>query len=506
MTINVVFISFIFYGAFFYKMCYSIKQKETTLIANKLGILKELKTIENKKVKIKRETFSSGIAVFFATLSSAVGLGNIWKFPSMVGTNGGGAFILVYLISVLLVSLPVMISEFYIGRSSRSNTVGAFDKLRAPKFFRIVGYLGVISTSLILFFYSAVAGWVYSYLFRAIRGDFKKLSSIPMDQATEEIVAIFNTTVAGKISPMIWQLIPILFVTIVIIAGVKKGIEKVTKTSMPILFTLIIVTCVLALRLEGASQGINFLLRVDLKAITPGMILAALGLAFFKLSIGVGTMITYGSYITDDNNMIGNAFKVMLSDTLVSVTVGLAIFPAVFTFGLEPTEGPALLFNTIPLVFSRIPFGNLLVIIFFLLTSLAATMSMLSLVEVPVAFLSEEFNVNRKTAVISIMTIAAIVGVLTVHPGSFFGNVQLLGLSFFDLFDYISSNILMPVTGLLIIIFVGYFTSKSALVKELSNNYSLKNNLPIKIFYLLTKYVAPLLILIVFLNSLGLLG
>lgn len=469
-------------------------------------ILKEMKNIEKNKVQKKRETFSSGIAVFFATLSSAVGLGNIWKFPSMVGTNGGGAFILVYLVAVLLVSLPVMISEFYIGRRSRRNTVGAFDKLNAPPFFKIVGYLGVISTSLILFFYSAVSGWVYSYLFKAIKGDFKELGSLTMDQATDKITKAFDTTIGGNISPMLWQLIPILFVTIIIIAGVKQGIEKVTKTSMPILFLLIIITCVIALSLDGASQGIDFLLKIDLSTITPSMVLAALGLAFFKLSIGVGTMITYGSYITDDNSMIGNAFKVMLSDTLVSITVGLAIFPAVFTFGLEPTEGPALLFNTIPLVFSRIPFGNLLIIIFFLLTSLAATMSMLSLVEVPVAFLIEEVNIKRKTAVIFIMSITAIVGVLTVHPQSILGNIKVLGLSFFDLFDYISSNILMPVTGLLIIIFVGYFTRKSDIYNELSNNHSLRNKWTIRIFYLLAKYLAPILILIVFLNSLGLLG
>lgn len=460
---------------------------------------------ETNNVIDNRETFSSGIAVFFATLSSAVGLGNIWKFPSMVGTNGGGAFILIYLISVLLVSVPVMISEFYIGRRSRSNPVGAFEKLKAPTFFKVVGYLGVIATFFIMFFYSAVAGWVYSYLFKAIKGDFLDISSLPINEAADIIVNLYNSTVSGSISPMIWQLVPILFVTIILIAGVKNGIEKVTKTSMPILFLLIIVTCVVALNLDGAKEGVDFLFRVDFSTITPSMILAALGLAFFKVSIGVGTMITYGSYITEDNNMINNAFKVVLSDTLVSITVGLAIFPVVFTFGLEPTSGPALLFNTIPLVFSRIPFGNLLIIIFFLLTSLAATMAMLSLVEVPVAFLTEEFDLKRKTAVISTMAIISIVGVLTVHPESIFGNTQLFGMSLFNFFDFVSSNILMPINGSLIIIFLGYFTAKSDLVKELSNDYSLANNRMISIYYFLTKYIALFLIIIVFLNSLGIL-
>ena len=469
---------------------------------------KEMKKIRKKEannVNDNRETFSSGIAVFFATLSSAVGLGNIWKFPSMVGSNGGGAFILVYLISVLLISVPVMISEFYIGRKSRSNPVGAFEKLKAPKFFKVVGYLGVIATFFIMFFYSAVAGWVYSYLFKAIKGDFLDISSLPMNEATNIILNIFDSTVSSPLSPMIWQLIPILFVTIILIAGVKNGIEKMTKTSMPILFLLIIITCIVALTLEGAKDGIDFLLKVDLSAITPSMILAALGLAFFKVSIGVGTMITYGSYITEDNDMINNAFKVVVSDTLVSIAVGLAIFPVVFTFGLEPTSGPALLFNTIPLVFSRIPFGNLLIIIFFLLTSLAATMAMLSLVEVPVAFLTEEFKLNRKTAVISTMTLISIVGVLTVHPESIFGNTEVFGMSLFNFFDFVSSNILMPINGALVIIFLSFFTNKASIVKELSNNYSLENKKVISIYYFLTKYVALFLIIIVFLNSLGIL-
>lgn len=463
-----------------------------------------MKKIRRKNDRISdRETFSSGMAVFFATLSSAVGLGNIWKFPSMVGSNGGGVFIFVYLICVLLVSLPVMISEFYIGRKSRSNPVGAFEKLESPKFFKVVGYIGVIATFFIMFFYSSVAGWVYSYLFKAIKGDFLEIGTLPINEARDIIIALFDSTVSSSVSPMVWQLLPILLVTIIIIAGVKNGIEKMTKTSMPILFILVITTCLVALNLDGAKEGVDFLFKMDFSAITPSMILAALGLAFFKVSIGVGTMITYGSYITDDNNMINNAFNVVVSDTLVSITVGLAIFPVVFTFGLEPTSGPALLFNTIPLVFSRIPFGNLLIIIFFLLTSLAATMAMLSLVEVPVAFLTEEFSFDRKTAVISTMTFISIVGVLTVHPGSVFGGIELFGMSLFDFFDFISSNVLMPINGALVIIFVGYFTRKSHLVEELSNNSTLNNKSVISIYYFLTKYIALILIGIVFLNSLG---
>lgn len=461
--------------------------------------------MSNLNPETKRETFSSGLAVFFATLGSAVGLGNIWKFPYLVGVNGGGAFILVYLICVVLVGMPVAISEFYIGRRTRSNPIQAFDKLKASSFWKIVGYLGVITSIFVMLFYSSVAGWVYLYTFKAIKGDFSGIANLPIKEAGEFVTREFDIVVGGALSPMLWQLIVVTIVSIIIYAGVKKGIEKVTKTLMPVLFILIIVCAIRALTLEGARQGIDFLFSVNFSAITPAVLLSALGLAFFKLSIGMGTMMTYASYFTSDNNMPATSAKVALSDVGVSMLAGLAVFPVVFTFGLEPGNGPGLLFNTIPLVFSRIPFGNILLIAFFFLASIAATTAMTSMFAVPVSVLTESLNMKKGKAVLLTGGVVFLIGILTVHPSSLLGNVTILGKTFFDSFDYISSNLLMPIGGLLISIFVGYFVRKDDLVDELSNNGTLNNGSYLRLFRLLLKYITPILLVIIFLNSIGLL-
>lgn len=450
-----------------------------------------------------RETFSSGLAIFFATLGSAVGLGNIWKFPYLAGENGGGAFVLIYFISVLLIGIPVMVSEFYIGRKTRSNAVSAFTVLKASPLWKIIGYMGVVASLFIVFFYSSVAGWVYSYVFKAIKGDFSNLATLSIDHATEIVKNQFSATVEGSFSPILWQGIVLLVVSLILIAGVKNGIERITKTLMPVLFVLLIVCSVRALTLIGAKEGLRFLFKVDFSRVDSKVILSALGLAFFKLSLGMGTMITYGSYFTDDNNLIHTSAKVALSDTLVSILAGIAIFPVVFTFGLAPDSGPGLLFSTIPLVFSKIPFGNILLIAFFILTSIAATTAMISMVEVPVAFMSEVWNVKRKYSVMILAGIIFVVGILTVHPTSIFGNVIMFGKNFFNLFDFVSSNILLPMGGLLIAIFVGYFAGKVNISEELSNRQTLNNSKTIDIYYFVLRYVSPLLLLIVFLNSIG---
>lgn len=340
--------------------------------------------MENKK----RETFSSGLAVFFATLGSAIGLGNIWRFPYITGMNGGGGFLFIYILCILLVGIPIMISEFYIGRKTRSNAVGAFSKLNKSNF-KFIGLMGVLSAFLIMFFYSEVAGWVYSYVFKSLTGTFKNVST---DKAKE----IFDYTAGSLGYAFLWQVIVLIIVSAILIMGVKNGIEKVTKTLMPLLFILIIICDIRALTLSNSMEGIKFLFKIDFSKITKASILWALGLAFFKLSIGMGTMITYGSYFTEDNDMPSTAFKVAFSDLLVSLLAGVAIFPAVFTFNMEPTAGPGLLFQTLPMVFSKMPLGNVLLTIFFLLTSFAATTAMLSLVEVPVAYFSEELKMDRK--------------------------------------------------------------------------------------------------------------
>lgn len=455
------------------------------------------------QVNKKREGFSTGLAIFFATLGSAVGLGNIWKFPYLTGSNGGGAFVLIYFLCVLFVGVPVMLSEFYIGRRSRSNAVGAFDKLKAKPYWKTIGYFGVASAFLIMFYYSAVAGWVYSYVFKALIGVFASLGGQTAEQASKFVGDQFGATIGGAWAPFFWQFVVFAVVSTVLIAGVKKGIERVTKTLMPILFILLLICDVRALTLSGAGQGVNFLFHIDFSKITPAVVLTALGLAFFKLSIGMGAMITYGSYYTNNNNLIATSAKVALSDTVVSVLAGLAIFPVVFTFGMEPGAGTGLLFQTIPLVFSKMPLGNVLLVAFFFLTSIAATTAMISLVEVPVAFLSEQWKLTRSKAVLVTTGTMLVVGLLTVHPKSLLGSVTLFGKGLFDLFDYISSYLLMPIGGLLSALFVGYIVSKSDLWEELSNRASLNNKKLISFFRFALRYVTPVLVIVIFLSSIG---
>jgi NSS family neurotransmitter:Na+ symporter len=447
----------------------------------------------------KRETFSTGLGVFFATLGSAVGLGNIWKFPYLTGANGGAAFLMTYLICVIFIGVPIMIAEFYIGRKTRKNIIGAVSKLSTAGGWKSIGIFGIIAAYLVMFFYSAVAGWVYSYVMRAIKGDFNIISS-------ETAIETFNATVKGPMPPIVWQIIVILVVCLVIVLGVQKGIEKVTKRLMPVLLILILLCAIRAITLPGAGEGIKFLFTPNFKLITPEVILVALGLAFFKLSVGMGTMATYGSYFTENNNMIGTAFKVAASDTLVSILAGLAIFPAVFSYGMEPGSGPGLLFMTIPLVFSKIPFGGFLLVAFFLLASIAATTAMISMMEVPIAYYVEEKGMTRTKAVFINGAVIAIIGVLatlSAGEGSALVNVKLFGKTFFDTFDYLSSNILMPLGGLLIAIFVGYFNSRKNIEEELSNKGTLQNKVYISIFIFIIRYITPVLVLIVSLYSIG---
>ena len=341
----------------------------------------------------KREKFSSSLTVFFATLSSAVGLGNIWMFPYVVGQNGGAAFIIVYLGCVLLIGLPTLISEFIVGRGTRKNVCGAISKVTDKRRFKSIGYIAVLSTFCMLFFYTVVAGWVYSYVFKALFGVLKGVTA-------EEAAQIFNSTSLGPISPIIWQVIVLVVAGSILGMGVKSGIEKLTKVLMPILMGLLILCVLRSLTLPGAYSGIEFLLKPDFSKVTVSVILSALGLAFFKLSVGTGTMVTYGSYFTEDNNLIGTAGKVAIADTGVSLLAGLAIFPAVFSFGLAPTEGPGLLFNTVPLIFAKMPGGSILSIIFFGLAAMAATMATISLLEVLIALFTEELKISRKKSII----------------------------------------------------------------------------------------------------------
>lgn len=451
---------------------------------------------QSKQVKV-RDSFSSSIGVLAATLGSAVGLGNIWKFPSITGQNGGAAFILVYLICVLMVGLPVMIAELLIGRRTKSNAVGAFKQLEPKKPWYLIGSFGAISSFLIMAFYTDVAGWVYSYIFKSLSGSL--ISTNPNDTSK-----VFGDFVANPTASLFWQWVALVVVGIIIFAGVSKGIERITKTLMPVLFILLIICAGRALTLPGANEGLAFLFNPDFSKITGGVILAAMGLSFFKLSLGMGTMITYGSYMGDNENIPKTAVKVMLADTLVSILAGLAIFPAVFSFGFKPDSGPNLLFITIPTVFASMPFGKVFMVMFFILVSIAATTAMISLLEVPVAYLIEELKWSRKKATILSIIILALVGVTATLSTSVLADFKIFGKTFFDLYDYLTSNLIMPISGIAVAIYLGWKWGYKRIAAEIANHGEVKKEILIKVYVIILKFVAPIAITLVLLNGLGL--
>jgi NSS family neurotransmitter:Na+ symporter len=446
-----------------------------------------------------REAFATGLGVLAATLGSAVGLGNIWKFPSMTGTNGGATFILVYLLSTLLVGLPVMIAEISIGRAARADAITTLRKLapnRAPWW--LVGVAGVLAAFLILAFYTEVAGWVFAYIFKAISGQIVTTDPEVTSQA-------FAGLITSPAQSLIWQWVVLALIGGIIMLGVTKGIERTTKRLMPLLFLLLLVLVVRSLTLPGAGEGLAFLFKPDFSRLNADMVLAAMGLSFFKLSVGMGTMITYGSYFGKEQDIPKTTATVMLADLTVSMLAGIAIFPAVFTFGFEPTVGPSLLFITIPAIFASLPLGGVFVVLFFILAGIAATGAMLSLLEVPVAFLNERMGLSRWKATLATILPLALIGSTAALSNSLLADFKLFGMTMFDLFDFFTSNVLLPVGGLFLAMFIGWVWGKPALERELSNEGKLNNQKLISWFLVIVRFVTPVLILLILLRGLKIL-
>lgn len=448
--------------------------------------------------KVKRAGFTSGFGVLAATLGSAVGLGNIWKFPYLTGANGGAGFLLVYLLATLLIGLPVMIAEITLGRRAKENPISALLML-APKRqpWWLIGVAGLVASFLILAFYSEVVGWVFAYITKAIGGSI--LSSDP--HVTE---AAFGAMISDPLQSLLWQWFVLLFIGGILLLGVTKGIEALTKKLMPLLFLLLLLLCAVSLSLDKASEGLAFLFNPDFSKITASVVLTAMGLAFFKLSIGMGTMMTYGSYFRDDQNIPQTTLRVMAADLCVSMLAGIAIFPAVFTFGFTPSAGPALVFITIPAVFSQIPMGQWLMVAFFILAAVAATGAMLSLMEVPVLIFHERLGISRPKATLLTISLLALLGSCCALSNSTLAEFKLFGLNMFDLFDFVSSNILMPLGGIAIALFFGWSWGIEKFKLALSNGGQLSNEKTARIVFFLLRYVSPILILAVMLKGLKL--
>ena len=444
----------------------------------------------------KRDSFSGRFAVLVALIGSAVGLGNLWRFPYLVGTNGGAAFIIIYLFFVFVLCTPIVFSEFLMGRRTQANTFGAYKKLAPGTKWNWVGLIAVISALCVLAFYSVVGGWTIDYLIKSLTFKFTTA-----DQGT--LATMFRDSVSNVWEPIIYLVLFLGFTCIVVAKGIKGGIEKFSKMVMPLLFVLVVAIAVNSLLLPGSSKGVEFLFKPDFSKVTADTVLNALGQAFFSLSIGCGTIMTYASYVSKKENISITASLTSLFDTLFALIAGLAIMPAVFAYGISPSEGPGLVFITLPHIFAQMPGGSVIAIAFFVILFIAAVTSSISLLEVPVAYFKEEFNMSRGKSVIICFFFLLALGVLSSLSQGVLADVKIFGLNFFDLFDFMSANIFMTGGGLLLVLFVGWKLKKSDFMDEMSNGGTLKiKKWFLTTVYYIVKFVAPLVIITVMLANL----
>ena len=444
--------------------------------------------------KKKRDGFGTKLGIIAAAAGSAIGLGNIYRFPCELGNNGGAAFLLVYLAVVIILGIPVMLSELVIGRRSQSNSVGAFKALAPKTAWPIVGYMGVLCGFIIFAFYSTVSGWTLEYILKSVTNSFqgKDLATIEQDFTTFHDMGWRN---------VMWQAIFIFLTGFVVFKGVQNGIEKYAKILMPVLLLILVILGIRSMTLPGAKEGMNFLFKPDFSKITGKVLISALGQGFFSLSLGMGVLITYGSYVKKSDNLTSTAFSVVLADTVIALLAGIVIFPAAFSFGVNPQAGMGLVFNTIPMIFNQMVGGYWFCIIFFVLLAIAALTSTISLLEVVVAYITEELHMKRQWA-----TVVACVGTMLLGA---FASLSLMsdtpftigGKPVFDLMDFVSSNILLPVGGVFIVIFVGWYLGKTKFFEEVTNDGAIKSPMKSIIFFIV-RYLAPLAIAVIFISGL----
>lgn len=446
----------------------------------------------------ERANFGSKIGVILAAAGSAVGLGNIWRFPCLVGENGGAAFILVYIMCVMFLGVPVMMSEFLIGRRSRANAVEAYSRLAPGTPWIWLGITGVAAAFLILSYYGVVAGWTLEYTVASAIGELS---------GAKDYAVFFNDFVSNPWKPVIYMALFILITHIIVVRGVKDGIEKFSKIMMPMLLLIIIILAICSFTLPGAKDGLMFLLYPDFSKVTNKVILDAMGQAFFSMSIGMGCMCTYASYFSKDTNLMKTAVNVGTIDTFVALLAGFIIFPAVFSVpGLSANEGAGLVFITLPnvfnLVFQNLPLlGYIFSIMFYVLLVLAALTSTISLHEVSTAFLHERLKWTRKKAAWMVTGGCIFLGVFCALSFGLLSEVKLFSLTIFDLFDFVTAKLIMPLGGMFISIFTGWYLDRNLVRDEITNGGKLK--MPFFKFYIfLLKFVAPVGIGLIFINEL----
>ena len=449
--------------------------------------------------KNDRVNFGSKIGAILAAAGSAVGLGNIWRFPYEAGNHGGAAFILVYLACVFILGMPIMIAEFTVGRRAKASTGKAFGILAPGTQWKWLGRLGVLSGLLILGYYSVVAGWTLEYIITSLSNGFA-------GKGPEDYVAIFQNFSQDPVRPVVWCLVFLFLTHFVIVKGVKEGIEKSSKVMMPVLFILILVLAVCSMSLPNASKGLEFLLKPDFSKVNADVFLGAMGQAFFSLSLGMGCLSTYASYFGSDTQMGKTALSVGVIDTMVAILAGLIIFPAAFSVGIQPDAGPSLIFITLPNVFQQafggVPFlAMIFSLMFYVLLALAALTSTISLHEVVTAYLNEQFGISRGRAAVWVTGFCVVTGVLSSLSLGVWDD-KFFGLGFFDLLDFVTAKLMLPLSGLLVSLFVGWYLKRSLSYEELTN-YGLQKAPYFPIYMFILRYLAPIAIVLIFVNELG---
>lgn len=448
-----------------------------------------------------KTTFTSKLGVIAATVGSAVGLGTVWRFPYEVQNNGGSIFLVTYLVCVLLMGIPVMLAEFSLGRGSGSDSVGAFRRLTPGKPWWIIGATAVLASYLILIYYMVVAGWTLEYLWMSITNQlYAGIDTAP--NRTAVFSSIMNESLSTGWRPAFWTSVMILLNILVLLRGVKKGIERMANTLMPLLFVILVVFCCVALSLPNAMEGVDFFLRPDFSKMNPQVLISAVGQAFFSLSLGMGILITYSSYYPKTTKLARTSVTVSGLVFLVAVLMGLIIFPAVKSFGItSDTQGVTLIFVTLPEIFTQMPATQLWSILFFFLLVVAALTSTVSVAEVTIAFLAAKFRMHRKKACyVTLVPLFLLSSICAMSLGPL-SHLQILGKTIFDALDYLTSNIMLPVVAIFVCIYVGHVLPKSFLRDEMTNHGTMRSAVMPAILFII-RYIAPLLIAAVLINKL----
>ncbi|MGM7682924.1 sodium-dependent transporter [Cytobacillus sp. Hm23] len=443
---------------------------------------------------MKKEQWNSKLGFILAAAGSAIGLGAVWKFPYMAGTNGGGIFFLLFLLFTLLIGMPMLLAEFVIGKATGKNAISAFKQLAPRSLWYGIGYLGVIASFILLSFYSVVGGWIILYLIRSASG---RLSNLP----TESYGQLFDSIIASPLEATIAQFSFILLTILVVQGGIQKGIERASRVMMPALFLLFIILVFRSLTLDGAIEGVKFFLQPNVGEVTKETVFLALGQSLFSLSLGISIMVTYSSYLPKEENIVKSASWIVTLNIVISLLAGLAIFPAVFSLGFEPDTGPGLIFVVIPAVFNEIAFGGLFLTTFLLLLLFATLTSSFSILEIIVAALIKEQQEKRKVATWIGGIIIFIVGIPSALSFGMLKDIKVFNKTIFDLADYFVSNISLPVGSLLISLFVGYQVSRPILEKSFNVSSQVGNYL-FRFWYVSVRFLIPLgIFLVLFLGA-----